>query len=94
MVVRYDRSTVVVVEDEDVVDDVVDEVVVDEDVLVVTFDTLRMPLLVGARKLKTKAPTIPTDARTASILRRTDHRVSDDSWAGGGGGGSAGGGGP
>jgi hypothetical protein len=60
------------------VDEVVveDEVVVDEEDEVVVF--FLMPLLVGDRKLKTKAVTIPTEATTASALRRNDQRVSDD----------------
>jgi len=83
----------VVVDVEEVVvdDDVVeDEVVTDE---LVVVDSL-MPLLVGERKLKTKAVIIPRPATTARILRRNDHRVSDGLSSGGGGGGSAEGGGP
>jgi hypothetical protein len=82
----------VVVVDEVVV--VLEEVVVDEDVEVAVWDALRKPLLVGDRKLKTKAAIIPSDATTASTLRRTDQRVSDDRSGGRGGGSSAVGGGP
>jgi hypothetical protein len=57
-------------------------------------DVFLMPLLVGDKKLKTKAATMPRPATTARILRRADHRVSDDLSSGGGGGGSAEGGGP
>jgi hypothetical protein len=71
------------------VDDVVEDEEEDEEVVV-----LRMPLLVGDRKLKTKAATIPSEATTASTLRPGDQRVSEGSSGGGGGGTSASGGGP
>jgi hypothetical protein len=84
-----------------VVEEVVVEVdvVVDDEVVVgagteVVLEIFLMPLLVGERKLKTKAPTMPRPAMMARTLRRSDHLVSDDVSSGGGGGGSADGGGP
>jgi len=75
------------------------EVVVTDEVVVgagaeVVVEIFLMPLLVGDRKLKTKAPTIPTPATTASTLRRSDHRVSDEESSGGCGGVSSPGAGP
>src|SRR4051794_9083559 len=83
------------------VDELVVEVTVDgltatagtrRDELVVVLFFLN-PLLVGDRKLKTKATTNPNEATTASTLRLNDHRVRPGS-SGGGGGVAASGAGP
>jgi hypothetical protein len=66
---------------------VVGEVVETTEEVVVVF--FLKPLLVGDRKLKTKAATIPMEATTASALRPGDQRVSDERSVGGGAGGSS-----
>ena len=75
------------------------EVVVTDEVVVgagteVVEEIFLMPVLVGARKLKTKAPTMPTPATTASTLARGDQRVSDEESSRGWGGPPSLGGGP
>ncbi|MCU1448697.1 MAG: hypothetical protein JWP02_867, partial [Acidimicrobiales bacterium] len=83
-VVEVEAGSVVVVVEVMVV---VDELVVEEDEDVVVF--FLKPLLVGARKLNTKAATMPMEAMTASTLRPGDQRVSVDPSVGGGTGGSS-----
>jgi hypothetical protein len=74
--------TAIVVEVVELVDEEEEEVVV-----VVVF--FLKPLLVGDRKLNTKAATLPIEAMTASTLRPGDQRVSDEPSVGGGTGGSS-----
>jgi hypothetical protein len=85
MVTVVDPTTTVVVVVEVTV---VDELVVEEAEEVVVVFFLK-PLLVGDRKLNTKAATIPMDAMTARTLRPGDQRVSDGPSVGGGTGGSS-----
>jgi len=60
-------------------------------VVVVSF---RKPLLVGDKKLKMKAASMPRPASTERIFARTDQRVRESSVGGGGGGAVVSGAGP